>query len=208
MTMLRILALLLSAILWLGLTGCASKGGGTQVATEVTETQAGPAFLSESLPSGLQRLLTQARTAFENEQHEQAVTLLNQANSEYPDLPQADVNLAIVYMHQEQYDAANRALESALMRRANYAPALNLQGVLFRIDGQFAAARATYEQAINVEPNYANAYLNLAILADLYLQNYTLALSAFESYLALVKEDEKVTNWVIDLKRRMSEEAP
>jgi len=188
------------------LSGCGSMKARPTDSATVLETQSGPAFLDEELPSGLTSLLSQARTEHQNENSERALQILQQAAQEFAEYPQPDVNRAIVYMQLEDYEQAMQATENALSKRELYAPAVNLQGVLHRINGDFEQAKQSYQNAIASEPNYANAFLNLGILADLYLQDFTLALSSFEAYLNLVKEDEKVKNWVVDLKQRIPEE--
>ncbi|NVJ61349.1 MAG: tetratricopeptide repeat protein [Gammaproteobacteria bacterium] len=192
-------------IILLFLSGCASRQSGTTGDADIIETKVGPAFLAEKLPSGLNKRLADSRSAFEQKNIEQAKSILEQAKTEFPTYPQADVNLALIHFSEEKYDEANEALERALVIRDNYPPALNLLGVIARVNGEFSTAADWYRKATELEPQYANAWLNYGILADLYLQDYSLALESFEKYLSLVEDDEKVENWVIDLKRRSPE---
>ncbi len=68
--------------------------------------------------------------------------------------------------------------------------------------GQFADAQAAYERALALDPNYADAERNLAILHDLYLDNPSAALPHFERYQLLTQgADTQVTAWVTELRR-------
>ena len=57
------------------------------------------------------------------------------------------------------------------------APVWNGLGVLHRQQGQFSEAEQAYLQAIELDPGYALAYYNLAVLYDLYMQRPELALA-------------------------------
>ena len=79
----------------------------------------------------------------------------------------------------------------------------NQLGIAYRQQGEFTKARASYERAIALDPAYAAATLNLAILNDLYLWDSKRALELYDRYLALsAGGDATVTKWVADLKNR------
>jgi tetratricopeptide (TPR) repeat protein len=81
----------------------------------------------------------------------------------------------------------------------------NQLGVQKRQAGQFADAQAAYERALTLDPNYADAERNLAILYDLYLDNPSAALPRFERYQLLTQgADTQVTAWVAELKARIA----
>jgi tetratricopeptide (TPR) repeat protein len=95
-------------------------------------------------------------------------------------------------------------LQSALERKADSAPAYNQLGIVYRKQGRFKESDEAYTRAVQVDPSYANAYLNLGVLCDLYLQQPQRALEAFERYLSLTSApDEKVNGWVKELKVRL-----
>ena len=80
-----------------------------------------------------------------------------------------------------------------------------LGGIVLRQAGQFADAQAAYERALALDPNYADAERNLAILHDLYLDNPSAALPHFERYQLLTQgADTQVTAWVAELKARIA----
>ena len=67
-------------------------------------------------------------------------------------------------------------------------------------------AERAYLKAIELEPGYALAYYNLAVLYDLYVQQPELALQNYQQYLALGADDSQaeVERWIADLRRRVS----
>jgi len=81
----------------------------------------------------------------------------------------------------------------------------NKQGVQQRKAGQFAQAKAAYERALALDPNFADAERNLAILQDLYLDDPAAALPHFERYQLLTQgADKEVTAWLVELKSRLA----
>ena len=71
--------------------------------------------------------------------------------------------------------------------------------------GQFADAQAAYERALVLDPNFADAERNLAILHDLYLDDPQAALPHYERYQLLTQgADTQVTAWVAELKTRIA----
>lgn len=86
---------------------------------------------------------------------------------------------------------------------AHAAGQLNRQGIAARQQGDFAQARAAYEQAVAADANYAPAQLNLGVLHDLYLNHPDEALALYNRYLALTPAgDAAVARWVADVKKR------
>ena len=78
-----------------------------------------------------------------------------------------------------------------------------------RAGGRFAEARADYEQALKLDPLFADVHLNLAILLDLYLGLPQAALQHYERYQEIVGgEDKQVKLWITDLKQRLPAAAP
>ncbi len=115
------------------------------------------------------------------------------------------VNLALLYRQTQRDEQAMAALDKALEINPKQAAAYNLKGVYAREAGDFAAARDAYLAAITADPQYPNAYLNLAILQDLYLHQTKAALRMYEGYAALVGEDnldQTVKSWIADARRQ------
>lgn len=122
---------------------------------------------------------------------------------QYPDYPGAYVNLAIIFGDRGDDSAAEGSLTDALIIDPQYPPALNQLGILLRRQGKFNEADAAYRRAIAASPDYALAHYNLGVLNDLYLKRLDVALQHYERYQELVGEDELVTRWIADIKRRL-----
>jgi len=81
-------------------------------------------------------------------------------------------------------------------------PTWNEYGLTLRQAGKFPEARAAYEHALEVNPAYAPAHRNLAVLLDLFLNDSLTAQTEFETYKSLTNEDKPVTGWIAELKSR------
>ena len=158
---------------------------------------------NQTLPAQIQQQLVQFKQLVSQQKESEARQLLLQLGQAHPDYPQIDLNLALLELKNNNTDAALAAVSAALKKQPDYAPNYNLQGVIYRRVGQFSEAKNAYLKALELDPNYANAHLNLGILADSYLHEWPLALVSFERFLALVGEHKKVADWVLELKRRM-----
>jgi Flp pilus assembly protein TadD len=78
----------------------------------------------------------------------------------------------------------------------------------YRMNGDFAKARASYEQAIALDAAYAPAILNLGILYDLYLWDGERALELYDRYMQLTPVgDEQVKRWISDLRNRSAKKS-
>lgn len=129
----------------------------------------------------------------------------------YPTYSGALLNLGILQAKAGKLDAAEQSLKGAIERNAS-AAAFNQLGIVYRRLGRFKEADAAYQQALQIDPAYANAHLNLGVLCDLYLRQPQRALEAYERYLQLAttpddavtaKVTAKVTGWVTELKARL-----
>jgi tetratricopeptide (TPR) repeat protein len=121
----------------------------------------------------------------------------------YPDFPGAYVNLAIIFAGRGDDQAAENSLTDALILDPQHPVALNQLGMLQRRQGKFLQAEAAYLKAVTVSPDYALAHYNLGVLNDLYLQRLDAALQHYERYQEIAGEDNMVSKWIVDLKRRI-----
>jgi tetratricopeptide (TPR) repeat protein len=98
---------------------------------------------------------------------------------------------------------AEAAFKSVLARNPANAVAGNELGITERRLGKFTDAEAAYLHAIEAEPDYASAHLNLGVLYDLYLGEPQKALEQFERYVAIAGENKQVAGWLAELKKRV-----
>lgn len=133
----------------------------------------------------------------------QAQLLLAKVIQQQPGFAGAHINLGILYLKMEMNKKAEIAFQKALSLEPRNKYALNQQAYLYRINGEFNKAKNNYQQAIDIDPGYANAYLNLGILYDLYLYDLGKAIEQYKKYDDLTKGSNKQVNkWIFDLERR------
>jgi Flp pilus assembly protein TadD len=130
-----------------------------------------------------------------------------QIASGYPTYAGALVNLGILYRKHGELAKSDQSLHAAVQRDANDAEGWSELGVTLRQEGKFHEAAEAYNRAISVNPNFAPAYRNLAIVLDLYLGDTAAALAAMEHYQQLAADDKAVTGWIADLKQRAGKSA-
>jgi len=142
----------------------------------------------------------QARMAGKDKE---ALVMFRSLGERFPQLSGPQLNVGLIYMEQEDYAKAQQAFEQSLTINDANPYAHNGLGLALREQGQFDNARIHYERALVLDPKYARAHFNLAVLAELYLQDLSLALEHFQAYQNLQKlPDENVANWIVDLQRR------
>jgi Flp pilus assembly protein TadD len=131
---------------------------------------------------------------------------LQGCSTAHPELAGPLLNLALLRMRQGDESAARDYFDKAAATCTNCAPVWNGLGVLNRQQGQFREAEQAYLKAIELDPAYALAYYNLAVLYDLYIQRPELALVNYQQYLSLGADDgnAEVERWIADLRRRVS----
>ncbi|WNZ64026.1 tetratricopeptide repeat protein [Myxococcus sp. MxC21-1] len=113
----------------------------------------------------------------------------------------------------QDYEAAVTELEAAVRAAPDFASArLNL-GNAHRGQGNFARARAEYEQVLMLMPRTADAYFNLAILyLDVEppgmepLKRYKTALTHFDNYQARGGRDDRIPQYVKDARKLIDRE--
>lgn len=77
------------------------------------------------------------------------------------------------------------------------------QGIEHRRAGRFAEARAAYDAALALDPAFAPAQLNLAVLLDLFLGEPVEAMAHYQRYLALAPvPDERAALWAREASNR------
>jgi tetratricopeptide (TPR) repeat protein len=122
---------------------------------------------------------------------------------QHPELGGAHANLGLMLRSAARHDESVAALERAVKASPRQPAFWHQLGLSYRHQGQFAKAREAYEQALSLDPNFADAHLNLGVLLDLVLGDNVQALVHYERYLALAPAaDATVGKWIADLKTR------
>lgn len=134
---------------------------------------------------------------------DEAMTKLQAIEQKAPQFAGPVLNQGLILVKQKRYADAITTLQRAIALNESNPYGHNLLGIALRETGRFQDARAAYEKAIALDANYAKAHFNLAVLADLYLQDLPLALAHYEKYQQLqMKADAGVANWIVDLQKR------
>ena len=121
-----------------------------------------------------------------------------------PEYKKAYTNLGLVLLQNQQQAEAKQAFLNAIKQDKSDAIAYNHLAIIQRNEGLFKPAMDNYTKAIEADPDYANAYLNLGILLDIYFQDLPRALEHYQKFQQLTNnKNEKVEKWVLDIKRRI-----
>ncbi len=186
------------------LTGCQSVPSQQVVEAKATATPAGEesATVNETSPADdLYQLAMWSAKAGKNEdaiKHFRDLALLD------PAYPNAYTNLGLLYLQKNEIEEARKAFILAIENNTRDAIAYNHLAIVEREQGNFKQARGYYQQAIDADPDYVNAYLNLGILLDIYLQDLEGALELYKTYQEKTNNtNEDIEKWVIDVQRRV-----
>lgn len=91
-------------------------------------------------------------------------------------------DLGILHAQARRRDQAIASLSEAVNVNAKNVIALNWLGILYRESGDFARSEKAYLKALEVNPDYAAARLNLGILYDVSLKRPRDALAQYRLY--------------------------
>lgn len=135
------------------------------------------------------------------QQYAEAKTILEPIAKNHPQHFGAWINLATAYYGEDNIDAAQHAAQNAVNMNDTEPDIHNLLGLLAVENKQYTEAEASYKLAIKIEPKFALAHYNLALLYDVYYQDIPTAYKHYNLYLANIKqEDTKTQEWVEQLK--------
>ena len=121
-------------------------------------------------------------------------------------IPGVHLNLALIHHQKQDYPTSRRHLDEALRLSPRNALAHNLDGSLLRRGGKFKEAQVAYAKALTIDPDYASAHFNMALLFDIYLQYWIDAREHYKRYQKLIESpDETVESWLRDLEVRIKQ---
>ena len=139
--------------------------------------------------------------ALSNNDNFKAEGIFNGFLVDRPELAGPYTNLALIQLKKKDYDLALELVNKALQRNPEQAQGYQLRAQIFLTRGKIIDAKKDYIKAVELKPDYINAHYNLALLYDIYLQEITLAIKHYETYLSLLKEtDEATQEWVNHLR--------
>lgn len=149
----------------------------------------------------------QALDELKNGNYAVASSLFEDLEPQAGEFPLVTTNLGLALLAQRDWPTAEETFQRALKTNPENTIALNHRGVAQRQQGKFSAALTSYQEALTIDPDYAAAHLNIAILFDIYLQDLQKAMQHYQTYLELQKKEDKlVMGWLTDLKRRLDKQ--
>jgi tetratricopeptide (TPR) repeat protein len=208
---------LIQVMVLLVLAGCATDGK-VKPALVVQEPSVGKGFSVERLKNGREgfiimevsqmdeasrRIFERAIILMNDQEYGPAIDLLEKVIEQSPGVTAPYINMAIACQHIGKLEQAEEHLKTALGLVPEHPVACNQYGLLYRKTGRFAEARAIYEKALAVFPNYYPVHRNLGILCDLYLNDPACALEHYEIYSEARPQDKQIKAWIADLRVRL-----
>jgi tetratricopeptide (TPR) repeat protein len=187
------------------LAGDTNQQDGFKPTEQSLEYQRKQKQMQQSIPSNVSELYQRALSAMQAEQWQQANDLFSQVIVLSPELSGSYLNQAIIAQKTQQLVLAQEKINQALKVNPISPYAHNLNGVLARQRGEFQVAEQSYLAALNSLPNYADAHLNLAILAELYQGKLVLAQQHYQAYLMIHQEDKQVQRWLAGLSLKLAQ---
>lgn len=119
-----------------------------------------------------------------------AIKELESASASHPDFYQPDLALITTYLRQRQPDKALEALVTLEKKQPNNPLTYNLRGLALILKRDIAGARASFEHALQLQPSYMPAVINLANL-DLRDKNIDAAKKRYEAVLQKEPHNEQ-----------------
>ncbi len=159
-----------------------------------------------------------AEKATPEERFAEALTLMKQGKTaeaekafldlskDVPDATGPHTNLGIIFAATKRTDAAIAAFTRAANADGSNASAFNWLGILNRKAGNYERARLSFEKAIEVQPDYKAAHLNLGLLLEQSLNQPTAAVEHYRAYQRLAGDkDLRVLPWIAEIESRQTQ---
>jgi Flp pilus assembly protein TadD len=185
------------------LSGCAVTDNDSSTSRIEIQEDVGFTITEDArIDGGTRADYQQAIFLLEQGQHDEGIRMLETVAAAAPGLSAPRIDLGIAYHRAGNLEAAEENLALALASNPEHPIAHNELGIIYRKTGRFEEARQSYEAALEIYPGYHYARRNLAVLCDLYLQDFDCALQNYESYMATVPVDEEASMWISDIRAR------
>lgn len=191
------------ALLAPGAAGAAKRASARVPPVEVTHEEGGFTIRQElRVSSAVRNDYESAVRLLERGQLPQGIALLQKVVEGSPNAIAPHVDLGIAHARLGELDLAEASLKQALALDPGHPIANNELGMVQRRKGSFAEARRSYENALEHYPTFHYARRNLAVLCDLYLQDFGCALEHYEAYRQAVPDDPEPVKWIADVRGR------
>ena len=163
--------------------------------------------MQQNISSNIEALYQRALLLMKAQEWQQAEKLFAKIISLAPELSGSYLNQAIIAKNQQQIPLAQEKINQALAINPINPYAHNLNGILARQRGDFNLAEQSYLMALESMPDYADAHLNLAILAELYEGKWFLAQQHYQAYLLIRQDDKQVQRWLAGLTLKLAQKS-
>jgi len=161
-----------------------------------------PEVVSDSLAESFK----QALALKSSEQLDAAKQILLSLLNQHPGFSGIELQLGDIAMAQQDESTAMVHYQAAVSANQHNYYAHNRLGALQRKLGKFSDAEQSYQAAISAWPGFSAAYLNLAILQDLYLNQKASALENYQTYQLLNPEgNRRVKSWIRDIDSQIAQ---
>lgn len=141
--------------------------------------------------------------ALKEKRYREAIKLLRPFVNTKKPTPSDMVNMGIAYRGAADYENSAKWFAKAAQKLPQNIDIINEIAVLKREQGKFKQAKSEYKKALAILPNDAKTNYNLAVLCDLYLQDYNCALKHLKNYQTVDAQDEKVKVWLQQLSKQI-----
>lgn len=140
-------------------------------------------------------------TAMENGDIDKAESVFQDLIRGQPYMAGPYCNLALIQLKRNQYEESLKTIEKAITLSGSIPQAYNLRAQLYIHNGKIKDAEIDYLKALELDPNYATAHYNIALLYDIYYQDIQKAITHYEKYMSLLDRPDKPTaDWINHLK--------
>ncbi|HZP11599.1 MAG TPA: tetratricopeptide repeat protein [Nevskiaceae bacterium] len=207
----KFVALSIAVALIAGCSGFSKKGGPNAPSAGGTRPSAGGKPVAPPSKGDPQARFNDAVQLMKQKKLPDAEAAFIALNNDFPQYSGPLTNLGIIYAKSNRRDQAIGVLTKATSLNSKNAVAWNWLGMEQRDAGDRIGAEQAYLKALQANPNYALAHLNLGILYDTYLGRPTDALMHYKQYQQLAGKDElRVAAWIaeIESKQPVSKPAP